>query len=86
MGCRGGTFTSLAFSLVVFLELREEPLEMIDSQLKSAAAAVAGRKRGRKNVAGRTENPAASFFRKHYWIKVYDKDLRVVYHSEVSGR
>ena len=37
-----GLLTSLVFSLVVFWELREQPLKMMDSQLQAAADAVTG--------------------------------------------
>ena len=79
-----GFFTSLVFSLVVFLELREQPLEMIDAQLKTAAAAVAKQLvRMQKPLTGAPEIvlPVSS---EHYWIKVYDQDLRTVYESELS--
>ncbi len=78
-----GFFTSLVFSLVVFLELREQPLEMIDAQLKTAAAAVAKQLVRIKPLMGAPEIvlPVSS---EHYWIKVYDQDLRTVYESELS--
>ena len=77
-----GLLTSLVFSMVVFWELREQPLEILDSQLKAAAAAVAGQL-ARAPVAGTSEIvlPLSS---EGYWIKVYDQDLRAVYESALS--
>ena len=79
-----GFFTSLVFSLVVFLELREQPLEMIDAQLKTAAIAAAKQLVSmQKPLTGAPEIvlPVSSEL---YWIKVYDQDLRTVYESELS--
>lgn len=79
-----GLSTSLVFSLVVFLELREQPLEMIDSQLKTVAATVAGQMAGVRRPLPGAEKIALPVFSEHFWIKVYDQDLRVVYQSELS--
>jgi two-component system, OmpR family, sensor kinase len=79
-----GLLTSLVFSFVVFWELREQPLEMIDSQLKMAAAAVAEQlAKVHKPPAGEraTALPISS---DNYWVKVYDRNLRVLYQSELS--
>ncbi len=79
-----GLLTSLVFSLVVFVEMREQPLEILDSELDSAAAALAGRlaaapgppEEGRLTPLLRTGED--------YWIKVYSQNLRPVYHSPLA--
>ena len=79
-----GLLTSLVFSLVVFWELREQPLKMMDSQLKATAAAVAGQlARVQRSSASMPKivSPPSS---ERYWIKVYDQHLRTVYQSEMS--
>ncbi len=79
-----GLSTSLVFSLVVFLELREQPLKMIDSQLKTAAAAAAGQLARVQRPLADAQEWALSVFLERYWVKVYDQALRTVYQSELS--
>ena len=80
-----GLLTSLVFSFVVFLEMREQPFEILDSELETMAAAVAVRLAGMHKplTAARPEMPSMS--EESGWIKVYDQDLRPVYQSELSG-
>ncbi len=79
-----GLSTSLVFSLVVFLELREEPLEIIDSQLKTAADTVAGEIAKVSGPLPGAQGIVLPVSLKHYWIKVYDQDLRTAYASDLS--
>ncbi len=79
-----GLLTSLAFSLVVFWELREEPLEMLDAQLRSTAVAVAGQLAAKQKPGADVRYVLLPFPAERYWIKVYDQDLHVVYRSELA--
>lgn len=79
-----GLSTSLVFSLVVFGAMWEQPLKMTDAQLKEIAAAVAGQ-------LDKSPRPFASDPAKvlpvpseRYWIKVFDRQLRPVYQSELA--
>ncbi len=79
-----GLLSSFVFSLVIFLEMWEQPLRMIDSQLKSAAGAVAVElATGQKALDGE-QVKALPVFSERYWIKGYDRDQRIVYQSEMS--
>ncbi len=81
-----GFLTSLVFSLVVFLEMREEPLEVLDSQLKADAVLVA-RQLGRAGGnAGDRESKILLVSPSHYWIKVYDRGMHPIYQTELSRR
>jgi len=79
-----GLLTSLVFSFVVFLEMREQPFKILDSELETMAAAVAARlaraqsplEAGLPDIISIPEEPG--------WIKVYDQDLRPIYQSELS--
>ena len=79
-----GLSTSLVFSLVVFLELREEPLEIIDSQLKTAADTVAGQMTKVSGPLPGARGIVLPVSLNQYWIKVYDQDLRTAYASDLS--
>jgi len=79
-----GLLSSLVFSLVIFLEMWEQPLRIIDSQLKSVAGAVAVElATGQKALDGEQVKvlPVSS---ERYWIKGYDQDQHIVYQSAMS--
>jgi two-component system, OmpR family, sensor kinase len=80
-----GLLTSLAFSFVVFWELREAPLEMIDAQLKSTAFGIAGQMSTKPEPRANPRAIILPFSAEGYWIKIYDQDLRVVYQSQLAG-
>lgn len=79
-----GFLTSLVLSLIVFLEMREQPFKILDSDLGSTAAALAERlcKEQRPFEKGRIN--AFSLQGKEYWVKVYGEDLRPVCQSDLS--
>jgi two-component system OmpR family sensor kinase len=81
-----GLLTSLAFSLVIFWELQEEPLEMMDAQLQSAAFAVVGQLATKAELQANAWKSMLPFSSEGYWIKIYDQDLRVVYQSELARK
>lgn len=80
-----GFLTSLVFSLVVFLEMIEQPYELLDSELEAAAAAVAGRLTKDREPLEMVPAKALPIPDKGYWIKVYDQNRRLVYHSDLSS-
>jgi two-component system OmpR family sensor kinase len=80
-----GLLTSFVFSLVVFLEMREQPLQILDSQLKSASEALSDHMVKKQKIAiEELENQPVIFPNKNFWIKIYDQALRPVYQSELS--
>ena len=80
-----GLLTSLVFSFVVFLEMREQPFEILDSQLETTAAAVAMQLARTQKPPTTAQPDMPSIPEEPSWIKVYDQDLRPVYQSELSG-
>ncbi len=80
-----GLFTSLVFSLVIFLDMRGQPLDMMDAQLKSTADDVAGQLVGGNILSGGEQPKGLYISPDRYWVKAYDRDLRVVYQSNLSG-
>lgn len=79
-----GLVSSLVFSLVVFWEMREQPLRIMDSQLKATAVAVA-------IELAKVQTPQAGgpevmlpLSSEHYWIRVYDHNRHTVYQSALS--
>jgi two-component system, OmpR family, sensor kinase len=79
-----GLLTSLAFTLVVFLEMREQPLEILDSQLESTAAALAKRLAGGSKPLDVDRSAALSLSGQRYWIKVFDPDLNPLYQTDLA--
>ena len=79
-----GLLTSLVFSFVVFWELREQPVEMVDSQLKLAAAAVAEQLVEAQKPLSDERAITLPISSDSYYIKVYDRNLQVVYQSALS--
>lgn len=76
-----GLLTSLVFSLVVFFEMREQPYQVLDADLDVAARAVAGRLALEKREETPLEVKILSIPGSLYWIKVYDKNMSLVYRS-----
>jgi two-component system OmpR family sensor kinase len=78
-----GFLTSLVFSLVVFLEMIEQPYELLDSELETAAAAVADRLA--KDQLKEPVPVTAPFLPgDRYWIKVYNQKRGLMYQSDLS--
>ena len=81
-----GLLTSLAFSLVVFIEMREQPLEILDSQLETASNALVSYMIGRGEIsAAESGGKLIVLPSKHYWLRIYDQKLRPVYESDSSN-
>ena len=80
-----GLLTSFVFSLVVFMEMREQPLEILDSQLEAASNGLVSYmiKRGKISVA-ESGGKLIILPSKHYWLRIYDQKLRPIYQSDSS--
>ena len=79
-----GLLTSVLLSLLAFLEMREQLFRILDSDLRSRAAALAERLSKEQRPLGAEWVNALSFRTNEYWIKVYSQDLRPVYQSDLS--
>ena len=80
-----GLISSLFFSLVVFFEMREQPLKLLDSELKSVGKSV-GNLLAEEEVQKTSEKmPKISFFARKYWIRIYGPNKKTVYESELAG-
>jgi signal transduction histidine kinase len=79
-----GLCTSLVFSLVVFWEMRDQNLETMDSQLKTAADTVAEQLGKMRRPWPDDRANMLLISSEHFWIRVYDQDLRPVYSSDLS--
>jgi len=78
-----GLSASLVFSLVIFLVMRNQPLDVMDSQLKAAAASMADQL-PRVKGPWANERTVLLVSPRHYWIKVYDMNLRPAYRSDLT--
>ncbi len=79
-----GLVTSISLSLVVFVELREQPLELIDAQIQAAASAVGDRIAATLGPAREKPETTFPFSWQRYWITAYGPDLRSVYRSDLA--
>lgn len=80
-----GLLISIVFSLVIFLEMREQPFEVLDSELGTAAETLRGymdRQPGQPTPAQEKE---LSMFGNRYWIKVFDRNMHLVYRSDLAA-
>ena len=79
-----GVFVSLVFSIIVFLEMIEQPYRLIDDELNTIAQDVI------RMVHPAGENPEAMQNKnvlinsRDYWIKIYNDRMTVVYQSELT--
>ncbi|NIA19097.1 MAG: HAMP domain-containing protein [Xanthomonadaceae bacterium] len=79
-----GLITSLFFSLVVFFEMVEQPLKILDSELKSVGKSVISLLEEKKIPITPKEMKQIPVFAERYWLKVYDEDNNTVYQSELA--
>jgi two-component system OmpR family sensor kinase len=80
-----GFIASLLFSLVVFLELVEEPIELLDTVLKEEAYGITGmlvnKQRDTKSAPFAFAPPAVY----SYWIRIYDQETdRMICQSKLA--
>jgi two-component system OmpR family sensor kinase len=80
-----GFLASLVFSIVVFLEMVEQPLKIIDSELKStgemaARMILAGQEKSKPSPGG-LSFPGSDL----YWLKIYDRNSKeILYQSHIA--
>ena len=81
-----GFIASLLFSVVVFLELVEQPIEILDNMLAEEAHAIAGMVLAReKDLASSPKNTQVHAL-PGYWIKIYDQNRqKLLYRSNMAG-
>jgi two-component system OmpR family sensor kinase len=80
-----GFIASLLFSMVVFLELVEEPIELLDNVLEEEAYGIAGMLvKGQKDLNSTSfasASPAVYF----YWVRVYDQETqKMIFQSRLA--
>ncbi|GKT07062.1 cell wall metabolism sensor histidine kinase WalK [Desulforhabdus sp. TSK] len=79
-----GLCTSLVFSLVVFWEMRDQNLEMMDSQLQTAAHTVAEQLGTMQRPLPDDRASVLLISSERFWFRVYDQYRRPIYSSELS--
>jgi len=79
-----GVFVSLVFSIIVFLEMKEQPYQLIDDELNTVAQDVMriAHPAGENPEAMQSKN--ALINSKEYWIKIYNDRMAIVYQSELT--
>ena len=79
-----GLITSLFFSMVVFLEMAEQPIKLLDAELKKVGK-LAFRLLEQNQFQPRSEKIIKiALFDKNYWIRIYDHNKKMVYQSELA--
>jgi two-component system OmpR family sensor kinase len=79
-----GLLTSLLLTLIIFLEMREQPFKILDSDLESTAVALAARLTTEQGPFEAGWAKSLSIPGERYWIKVYGSGLRPIYRSDLS--
>jgi two-component system OmpR family sensor kinase len=79
-----GLITSLAFSLVVFLEMKEQPYKMLDSELETTVGVLIGLLDQNQKPHDMVQAKIRSILGNSYWIKVYDQNRHLVYQSDLA--
>ena len=80
-----GFIASLLFSVVVFFELLEQPLDILDAVLKEEAYATTAMilKRQRESESAPLDFGAHAFYT--YWIEIYEQGTnRMLYQSSLA--
>ena len=79
-----GVFVSLVFSIIVFLEMIEQPYRLIDDELNTIAQDVMrmAHPAGENPEAMQNKNDLTNS--RDYWIKIYNDRMTVVYQSELT--
>ncbi|MGA8181703.1 MAG: HAMP domain-containing sensor histidine kinase [Desulfobacterales bacterium] len=79
-----GVLASLVFSMIVFLEMAEQPYRLIDRDLDSMAGTAV-------RLVEKTTTPSKDatkidfpFDTERYWIKIYDDRMHVLYQSKLT--
>jgi two-component system, OmpR family, sensor kinase len=79
-----GVFVSLVFSIIVFLEMIEQPYRLIDDELNTIAQDVMRMAHPAGENAEAMQNKNVLNNPKDYWIKIFNDRMMVVYQSELT--
>lgn len=79
-----GLATSLVFSTAVFLEMREQPLELLDAQLTAMAASLGRQMAGEQHLQTAGTSTRILLASERDWIRVYDEQMRLLYQSALA--
>ncbi len=79
-----GLITSLFFSLVVFFEMMEQPLQILDSELKAVGKSALSLLEEEKIPITPKKMEEIPIFAGRYWLKIFDEHKNMVYQSELA--
>jgi len=80
-----GLATSLVFSIAVFLEMREQPLDLLDAQLKAMAVSLARQMSADRRFLDGEDSAVIIFASEQDWIRIYDERMRLLFQSALAG-
>lgn len=80
-----GLATSLVFSLAVFLEMREQPLDLLDAQLKAMAESLDRQLSVNRSFPDGEDSAMIIFVSEQDWIRIYDERMRLLFQSALAG-
>ncbi|MCG6971996.1 MAG: HAMP domain-containing histidine kinase [Desulfobacterales bacterium] len=80
-----GVLASLVFSVIVFLEMAEQPYRLIDRDLESMAGTAVRLVEPISNRSKGAKQKVFAFDTGRYWIKIYDNRMNVLYQSKLTG-
>jgi signal transduction histidine kinase len=76
---------SLALTMVVFLEMREQPYELLDQELGTEAKTLAVQIAEHDATAGAAQKNSG-IIESRYWVRILDKNLKPVFWSGLSEK
>ncbi len=79
-----GVLVSLVFSIIVFLEMIDQPYRLIDDELNTVAQVVMHMAYPAGEKPKEIQNNTAFINSKDYWVKIYNDRMTVVYQSELT--
>lgn len=79
-----GLVTSLVFSLAVYLEMREQPLELLDAQLAAMADGLSRQLAADGRFFGDGQGVRLLLASEQDWVKVYDQRMRLLFQSSLA--
>ncbi len=81
-----GLLSSLLFSLVVFYEMAEQPLQLLDNELKMAGTSLIERLAENPPPETTVTKMGIPDFTAGYWIRVYGKNQQLLYQSKLASQ
>ena len=79
-----GLLTSLVFSLVIFWEMRDQPLAILDSQLHAVTHALSKQLAKLRDPSKNAQAHLLLVASDRYWVKIYDHNQHLIYQSDLS--